>query len=228
MMLDDEYFFSGISTYRGEKIVSHANNEKYFLKRQEEIDKAKNKRHEKVILMHSKDTGATCKWYPWFKEQMEKRRIEVHIPELPNSDNPKISEWLPILRSFSPDEDTVLVGHARGGVAILRYLERLPEGRKIKKIILLAVNTGSAKYITIQSESIFGFYTEAGYDFEKIKSHCSDFVVMHSKDDELVPFEHGEQTAEGLNARFIKFKNKGHFGEDNGIVPGLIKEVVKV
>ncbi len=180
----------------------------------------------KVILMHGKDTDPSDKWYPWFKKQMEKRGIEVHIPTLPRSKNPRIKEWLSILDSLKPDEKTVILGHSRGGVAVLRYLEELPKNKKIKKIILLAVNAGSAKYITILSESNFGFYTKEGYDFKKIKSHCSDFIVFHSKDDMWVPFEHGEQTAKGLDAKFISFKKKGHFGKNNGTVPKLIKEVL--
>ena len=178
--------------------------------------------------MHCKGANSNDNWYPWFKKKMEKKEIEAHIPDLPDPGNPKITEWLSVLESFNPDKDTVLIGHARGAVAILRYLEKLPEGKKLKRVILIAANSSSAKYITIQSESNLGFYTEKEYDFEKIKSHCSDFVLFHSVDDKLVPFEHGEQTAEGLGAKFVKFKNKGHFGKDNSTVSKLIKEVTRV
>ena len=90
----------------------------------------------------------------------------------------------------------------------------------------MATNSGAAKYQAIPSESNHGFYTKEGYDFEKIKSHCNNFIVFHFKDDQWVPFEHGEENAQSLNAKFIVFDNKGHFGKNNGIVPGLIEEVV--
>lgn len=180
----------------------------------------------KVILIHGKDADPDDKWYPWFREQLKKANVEVHIPKMPDSSEPKMNEWLSVIDDLHPDENTVLVGHSRGGVAVMRYLEKLPLTRRIRKVILVATNSGSGKYIAIPTESNFGFYTEGGYDFEKIKSHCSDFTVFHSEDDQWVPFEHGKENAEGLGAKFLTFKNKGHFGKNNGIVPGLIKEIV--
>jgi uncharacterized protein len=179
----------------------------------------------KAILMHGKNTHPDDKWYPWFREQMELRGIEVHIPELPDSDEPKMEEWATILRNLHPDEHTVLLGHSRGGVTVLRYLETLPGGAQIKKVILLGTNSGSAKYMAMPTESNHGFYTKEGYDFEKIKSHCNDFVVFHSEDDPWVPFAHGKENAEELDAKFVVFKDKKHFGKNDGIVPHLIEEV---
>jgi serine hydrolase len=127
-----------------------------------------------------------------------------------------------------PDKNTILLGHSRGGVAVLRYLERLSKDAKVKKVILLAANSGSAKYMAIPTESNMGFYTKEGYDFAKIKSHCSNFVAFHSEDDPWVPFEHGKENAEGLNAKFITFKDKKHFGKNDGIIPGLIEEVTNI
>jgi len=146
---------------------------------------------------------------------------------LPSPSNPDIEEWLEILDNLKPDKDTILAGHSRGGVAVLRYLERTSGKLKIKKVILLATNSGSAKFMAIPNESNKGFYTKKGYNFKKIKSHCDDFVVFHSEDDPWVPFEHGEENVKGLDAKFIKFKDKKHFGKNEGIVPGLIDEVIE-
>ena len=81
----------------------------------------------KVVLMHGKDVGPNDKWYPWLAEEMKKRDIEYISPILPNPADPKIDEWLTELDETNPDEETVLVGHSRGGVAILRWLEKQSE-----------------------------------------------------------------------------------------------------
>lgn len=180
----------------------------------------------KVILMHGKDTNPTDKWYPWFKKELQKNNIEVEVPALPSPQNPSLKEWLFELAKLQPNKNTVLVGHSRGGVAILRYLERLPANAEIKKVILLGTNSGDAKYMARPQETNKGFYTEEGYDFDKIKSHCNDFVVFHSQDDHIVPFNHGEENAKGLNAKFITFTDKRHFGVNEGIVPGLLEEIL--
>ena len=181
----------------------------------------------KVILMHGKDTSPEEKWYPWFKEELNRSGIEVHIPDLPSPNEPIMKEWLEMLNNLSPDEETMLVGHSRGGVAIMRYLEKLPQDKRVKKVILVASNSGSAKFMANPTESNHGFYTEGGFNFDEIKTHCNDFVVYHSKDDPWVPFEHGKENAEGLDAKFLIFEDKKHFGKNDGIVPGLIDEVLK-
>ncbi|MCP6720423.1 MAG: alpha/beta hydrolase [Patescibacteria group bacterium] len=178
----------------------------------------------KIVLMHGKDTDPSKKWYPWFAEEVKKRNMEILAPELPKPEDPEIGEWLAELDKTRPDEDTILVGHSRGGVAILRWLEKLPEGKRVRKVILIGTNSGSSEKIN-RTENNKGFFSEEGYDFEKIKSHCDDFVVFHSRDDQWVPFEAGEENAKGLGAKFLKFEDRGHFGRGVHEIPELIKEI---
>lgn len=176
--------------------------------------------------MHGKDTSPVEKWYPWFICELEGRGIEVVAPVLPNSGDPVMGEWLAELDKTIPDADTVLVGHSRGGVAVLRWLENQPGDFKIRKEILVAANSGDIADRHITTETNHGFYTEGGYNFEKIRVHCDDFVVMHSTDDEWVPFGNSEKIAAGLNAKFLKFKNKGHFGRLMPEFPELVDEII--
>ena len=175
--------------------------------------------------MHGKDTDPSRKWYPWLGEEVRKLGYEFIAPNLPKADNPVMEEWLNELDNADPDENTILVGHSRGGVAILRWLEKQPVGKKVKKVILVAANSGRLKDKAIKNESNYGFYTEEGYDFKKIKSHCDTFVVLHSKDDTWVPFSAGERNAKGLSARFLQFDHVGHFGKGVNQIPELLKEL---
>ena len=179
---------------------------KFILKEKE----TKNTSH-KVILMHGKDTDPSQKWYPWLADEMQKKNITFHAPTLKKADDPHVDEWLVQLDEAHPTEDTILIGHSRGGVAILRWLEKQPENFRVKKVILVATNYAKCDQKHTK-DNTHGFYTDAGYDFEEIKKHCDDFVVLHSKDDEWVSFEHGEINAQGLDADFLKFNNRGHFG----------------
>lgn len=180
----------------------------------------------KVVLMHGQDVSPDDKWYPWFIKELQNKNIEIIAPTLPKPSDPIMDEWLAEINKTSPDNDTILIGHSRGGVAIMRWLEGLNEDARVKKVILLATNSGLIEDIAVTSESNFGFYTEKGYDFKEIKKHCDDFVVMHSEDDEWVPFAAGEKNAKGLKAKFVKFKDKGHFGHKTPEVPALLKEVI--
>lgn len=179
----------------------------------------------KIILMHGKDTDPSQKWYPWFGEEIRRKGYKFIAPILPHADNPIMNEWLAELDKAEPDENTILVGHSRGGVAILRWLKNQPKDKKVKKVILIAANSGRLRDKAIQNESNYGFYTETGYDFEKIKSHCDSFVVLHSKDDTWVPFSAGEMNADGLSARFLEFDHYGHFGKGISQIPELLEEI---
>lgn len=181
----------------------------------------------KVVLIHGKDTNPSQKWYPWFQKEMKSRGIEFFAPGLPHADNPVYEEWKEEIEKTSPDENTILVGHSRGGVAILRWLEQLPEYKKVKKVILIATNSGFRKKMSIPSETNYGFYNEKGYDFEKIKKHCDSFVVFHSKDDKWVPHEAGVENKEGLGAKFYSFDDRGHFGSNIKEIPNLIDEIME-
>jgi predicted alpha/beta hydrolase family esterase len=59
---------------------------------------------------------------------------------LPNAEDPKIQEWIKVIEDFNPKEDDVIVGHSRGGVAVLRYLEQARIDLKVKKILLIATS----------------------------------------------------------------------------------------
>ncbi|MFQ5531383.1 MAG: class I tRNA ligase family protein, partial [Candidatus Nanoarchaeia archaeon] len=169
----------------------------------------------KVVLMHGKDTNPDEKWYLWFGNEVKRKGIEYIAPVLPDSHDPEIGAWLKKLDETDPDENTILVGHSRGGVSILRWLEKLPKGKRVKKVVLVAANAGDSKKRN-KTENNKGFFSVKGYDFEKIKSHCDNFVVIHSRDDNWVPFSAGEENAKGLNAKFSIYENKGHFGKHVG------------
>ncbi len=147
-----------------------------------------------IILIHGKDTNPSQKWYPWLKNEAEKRAIHCIVPELPRTNNPVLSEWLDEIDKIKPNRDSILIGHSRGGVAILRWLQRQPTDKKVKKVILIAANNPSIPEKN-QKEDTNGFYEEGPYDFQQIIKHCSDFTVLHSKDDEWVPFASGEEIA---------------------------------
>ena len=92
--------------------------------------------------MHGKNVTPRDKWYPWLGKQVEAAGLAYEAPELTTNDKPKIEDWTGQLGATKPDASTVLVGHSRGGIAILRWLEQAPADIRVGRVVLVATNRG--------------------------------------------------------------------------------------
>ena len=76
---------------------------------------------KKVILLHGFGSNPTANWFPWLKNELAKIDTELNVLTLPNSRNPRLSEWLEQLELNLPEvtDEVLLIGHSVGGSTIL-------------------------------------------------------------------------------------------------------------
>jgi uncharacterized protein len=146
-------------------------------------------------------------WYPQTKKELEEKDFVVEVPEMPETDLPKLSLWLPKMVEVigTPDEEVVLIGHSIGSVTILRYLESLSEDQRVGTVVLVAGFTHDLGF-----EELNNFF-QTPLDLEKIKTKASRFVLIHSDDDPYVPITEGELLKEKLGAQLIVKHAMKHF-----------------
>ena len=168
---------------------------------------------KRVVMIHGWGGTPDEGWRPWLKHELEKREFLVHVPAMPDTMQPKMQEWVAYLAKIVhvPDTDCFLVGHSLGVVAILRYLATLEGDQKICGAILIA---GFTYDLGIPELSNF---FKSPMPWEKIKKHCSKFVVIHSDNDPVVPFVQGEILRDKLGSEYIVVPNMRHFSGDDGI-----------
>jgi len=181
-----------------------------------------------VLLLHGTANDHTRNWLPWLKKQLEKKGYNVWVPDLPNADTPNIKRYNSfIFPKWKFDNDSIIIGHSSGAVAVLGILENLPIDIHIHKAILVAGFTDDLHYDAVKEMFIKPF------DYTKIKSRAKKFVFFHSDNDPFVPFRHGEKLQKFLGGELIMMKDQAHFstttypGNKYLTFPALLEKVLE-
>ena len=181
----------------------------------------------KVYIVHCWDGTKDDGWYPWLDKELTNENTTVYRFDMPNTENPKIEEWVPFLDSMVKDLDsnTYFVGHSIGCQTILRFLQ----SRDITNIggILLV-----APWLDLLPEAINepeSYETAKSWlttpiDFEKVKKFTSNITCIFSDDDYFVSLSQKEEFEKLLNAKTIVVNNKGHISEEDNVFE--LKEIL--
>jgi uncharacterized protein len=197
-----------------------------------------------AILVHGWNSDPLGGWKPWLKIELEKNGFEVAVPQMPSPATPKMDKWVMKLDqtaksmvyksknmeeqsnsdSSIPNSSFFLVGHSLGCITILRYLESLPANVSIGGVILVA---GFADGLGM---FLFDSFFSKPLDWEKIRSHCDNFVAIHSDNDRYVPLKHGKIFEEKLAAKLIVKNGAGHFSGGEGCtkLPVVLEELILI
>jgi len=162
---------------------------------------------KRAIIVHCWEGVPEYCWYPWLKSELEEDGYDVMVPAMPETEEPKQILWVPHLAEIvgEPDDELVLIGHSVGCITILRYLEGLPEGVRVGRVVLVAGFTDDLGFDELKN------YFQSSIDWSAIRSHCSKFVAIHSDNDPFVPLGHADVFKEQLDAEVVVEHEKGHF-----------------
>ena len=176
----------------------------------------------KFILIHGYKSGPKLNFWPWLIDELKKRGHEVVAPQLPDAENPDEQAWTEALLEEvkNVDDETIVIGHSLGGAMALRFLEAV-EARSTPKACLLI----STPWM-ILSDKFRGFFMSE-LDFEVLMWKVSRFALLHSKDDDVIPFDHAQKYEKVLHAKLHETEEAGHFkGESYPVMLKVIDELV--
>lgn len=166
---------------------------------------------KKALLLHGTSADSQSNWLPWLKTELETAGWKVWTPDLPNADEPNIKRYNEHLfadKDLVLDNETIIVGHSSGSVAALGALQALPAGTTVKQCILIGSFKDDLGWKTL------GGLFEQPLDFDQIKTHCPDFLLLHSDNDPYCPLEHAQYLAEKLGGRLQIEPGQKHFSEE--------------
>jgi predicted alpha/beta hydrolase family esterase len=176
----------------------------------------------KAYIVHGWDGNPNESMLQWLKSSLEARDYQVTVPAMPDPGTPKIEAWVgKLAQTIVPDGNTILIGHSVGCQAVLRYIQALSPGKRIRGIMLIAPWMKlDEKTIEEEGEEVKAMakpWMETPIDFKKVKSLVGKTVAIFSDNDPYVPLDQKAIFEKELNAEIIVEKRKGHFTMGEGV-----------
>jgi len=177
----------------------------------------------RVILVHGFNSSPDQNFHPWLAQQLRDRGFQVVVPTLSlRSDAEfKLSDVIEEMKKQigAVKSDDIYLGHSLGALVMLNFLEAVEMTETPRAAILVGAPWKVAKP---ELRQLF----LADLDADVVIWKTREFFVVHSKDDKLVPFEHGQKLSAYLKAKLIETETDGHYMDAE--YPTLLALVEKI
>ncbi|MBI5420915.1 MAG: serine hydrolase family protein [Parcubacteria group bacterium] len=185
---------------------------------------------KRVFIVHGWEGSPRDCWFPWLKDELEKRGFVVQVPMMPHPETPTIEDWVGYLSAVvgESDRDTYFVGHSIGCQTILRYVQNLE--KPIGGIVCVAGFFRLLHLVTDEEREIAKPWLETPMDYENIKKQAGNIIAIFSDNDPDVDLGDKELFEKRLSAKTIVEHNKGHFSDDVGIkeLPSVLAALLEI
>lgn len=147
--------------------------------------------------------------------------FDVLRPKMPTVLNAQYEEWRLMFNKMLEltDPELSLIGHSLGGTFLVKYLSEHTVARAIRALYLLA-----APYHDEKLDESLGTFRLAT-DLSGVLKQVPEIHLYYSRDDESVPFQHGQlyQKALAPRASLREFTDRGHFRTEE--FPELVADI---
>ncbi len=176
---------------------------------------------KRVIILHGWGGSPEEPMIKWLGEKLSKEGFETIIPEMPETDTPKIIPWVNKVKEIVEDvnEETYFIGHSVGCQTVLRFLET--QNNKIGGVVFIAPWMKlDEETIREEGEEVIEIarpWEETPIDWKRVKKVIGKSICILSDNDPFVPLDNAELFKENLNAEIIIEHDKGHYTESDRI-----------
>lgn len=182
-----------------------------------------------VYIVHGFEGKPNGAWRPWLMSELEKLDVYACALPMPSPYTPQCEDWMDEISRHvkaNPDE-TYLIGHSLGVVAILNYLQTHTLRSQFAGVILISGPIASNPEFSIEMHNKLQNFFFAPFNFSNLKNKAKNFCVIHGDNDPVVPFSHAQTLARGLNCELVSVKNGGHLNGSSGFytLPILLEKL---
>ena len=189
---------------------------------------------KKAYLIHGWKASPGSGFFPWLQKQLEENGYSVAAPALPHPNVPQVEEWIRTLKMTiqNTDEETLIIAHSLGAKAALFFLDGLPEGSKVGRVILVAPPLLVPENLSVAETFFSKPWFVRPMDAARIKSHVSDFLMFFSDNDHYIALENEARARELFGVRTIIEPGMGHYSREShdgveATVPQVLVEALK-
>jgi len=187
---------------------------------------------KRAFIIHGWGGNPDEAWLPWLAKNLRERGFLVEVPEMPDTDYPKIEAWVPHIQEIVGrcDENTFFVGGSIGCQAIMRYLENISNEEEAGGAVFVAGWFTLSGLEEEEERMTSSPWLNLPIDLEKVRTHVKKIICIFSDDDPYVPAENWEMFSKNLGAENIIENKKGHFTDENGIteLPSALSAVLNL
>lgn len=123
---------------------------------------------------------------------------------MPDNVKARAKFWLPYIENeLKADENTIIIGHSSGAIAVMRYAE----DHKLLGSVLIGTYHTDLGY---EDEKESGYFDKP-WQWNKIKANQKWIIQFASTDDEFIPAEESRFVHKKLNTDYHEFANRNHF-----------------
>lgn len=175
-----------------------------------------------VLFIHSGGTQGPHEGSGDLVKHLRRGLHEDHVvlyPRMPEPDNPEYELWkLTIDRELSAlDDDVILVGHSLGASVLLKYLSEELCEKSILGLFLVAPPFFGGSEWEVDEYLLRP-------DFETNLRQILNIFLYHSRNDNVVPFNHFIRFADKLPQAVSRaFENRGHLFTSG--LPELVDDI---
>ena len=175
-----------------------------------------------AFIFHGTAGSPEGNWFPWLKRELEKRDIPTTVPRFPTPEGESLKAWFEVLDAQTEkiESESLLIGHSKGGMFLLKVLERLKE--PVETAIFVSAPVGERPILYYDADKKFSNFE---FDWNKIRGKAKQFIVFHSDNDPYVSLANGERLAKELGIKLTFIPKAGHINAESGYTefPAIIE-----
>lgn len=168
------------------------------------------------LLLHGSFGRPFVNWFPYLRNEIEKRDYVVYTPDLPTGVGYQNYEnWSRVLEAYISsgiiNENTVIYAHSIAPIFVCKFL--VDHNIRVKRLVFVC---GFNNYFGINEEYDKVNYTMYFENLKDVKDLAEEIICFYSKNDPYVKYESEKEFADIIATKQIVIDDGGHLNAESG------------